>query len=692
MKNKNAFVSQKEVVLDANVVLVTKTDTKGIITYTNDAFCEIAGYTREELIGKSHNIVRHPDMPPAAFKWLWDTLKAERPWRGMVKNRCKNGDHYWVLATVATLLDDGKVVGYVSVRRAPSRAQIAEAEALYRGLNQSGAEVVSKYEKYKFVNWSLRAKLQTLVQATLLIVLTSAQIFMANTLLDEMQIQALKKGDQLASEVIDSANLLMVVGQISEAGNRQLLMKKITSGAQVKSVQLVRAQPVISLYGPGLAEEKISTDLQRRVIQSGKAESQFYVDVDGKEIFRVVTPYLAHKDFHGTDCTGCHQVAENTVLGASDIAIDLSSDYARFWRTELETALAQLMLHIFLLIFIGYVIRRYVTDPAQEIHRCLRDTMGGKLDAELAIDAHDEVGGLLCDVQTLQCYLRTLVNDIASSVRVVNDKVSELRHEVGREMTGVEVEQDRIQAIAATMEEFSQSIAEVANMAADSKAEAERAQAVVAQNEQNMALSMQVSDKVAAAVQQSSVTIAELGEAIGKVGLIANTIKEIADQTNLLALNAAIEAARAGEQGRGFAVVADEVRKLAERTATSTKDIATTITAITEISNAAVKTMSEAVREVQSGAEAIQQNSTGLKAISTATKNVLEHTQSIANATHEQSVAGQDVANTLEKITGLVDSNTAALQNISHTTEELSMSADKLSKAGYPLTKCELKI
>ena len=256
MKNKNAFVSQKEVVLGANAVLVTKTDTKGIITYTNDEFCRIAGYTREELIGKSHNIVRHPDMPPAAFKWLWDTLKAERPWRGMVKNRCKNGDHYWVLATVAPLLDDGKVVGYVSVRRAPSRVQIAEAEALYQGLNQSGSEVVSKYEKYKFKNWSLRAKLQTLVQGTLLIVLTSAQIFMANTFLDEMRIQALNKGNQLANEVIDSANMLMVAGQMSEAGNRELLMKKITASAQVKSAQLVRAQPVISLYGLDLRRER----------------------------------------------------------------------------------------------------------------------------------------------------------------------------------------------------------------------------------------------------------------------------------------------------------------------------------------------------------------------------------------------------------------------------------------------------
>lgn len=117
MQNKNAYVSQKEVLFPAGAVLASKTDTKGIITYGNDAFVAMSGYSREELIGESHNIVRHPDMPSAAFKWLWDTLKSERPWRGTVKNRCKNGDYYWVRATVAPIIEGGKVTGYVSVRK-----------------------------------------------------------------------------------------------------------------------------------------------------------------------------------------------------------------------------------------------------------------------------------------------------------------------------------------------------------------------------------------------------------------------------------------------------------------------------------------------------------------------------------------------------------------------------------------------
>ena len=95
--------------------------------------------------GKSHNIVRHPDMPPQAFKWLWDEIADGRPWRGVVKNRCKNGDHYWVRATVAPFIENGKITGYVSIRRAPTREQIAAAETLYRELNRTGAPVLSRY-------------------------------------------------------------------------------------------------------------------------------------------------------------------------------------------------------------------------------------------------------------------------------------------------------------------------------------------------------------------------------------------------------------------------------------------------------------------------------------------------------------------------------------------------------------------
>ena len=126
MKN-NQPVTQREVDYDESEVFISRTDLKGIITSVNETFCRIAGYAEDELVGVNHNIVRHPDMPEWAFQSLWDTLKAARPWRGIVKNRCKNGDHYWVRATVTPILRDGQAVGYLSLRKKPSRQQVAAA-------------------------------------------------------------------------------------------------------------------------------------------------------------------------------------------------------------------------------------------------------------------------------------------------------------------------------------------------------------------------------------------------------------------------------------------------------------------------------------------------------------------------------------------------------------------------------------
>ncbi len=128
----NMPVTNVEVPLKESSMIVSKTDLKGQITYINRDFLEISGFTEQELIGASHNIVRHPDMPPEAFEDFWTTLKAGRPWIGLVKNRCKNGDYYWVEAHAAPLIENGQVAGYVSVRKKPSRHQVEQAEQVYR--------------------------------------------------------------------------------------------------------------------------------------------------------------------------------------------------------------------------------------------------------------------------------------------------------------------------------------------------------------------------------------------------------------------------------------------------------------------------------------------------------------------------------------------------------------------------------
>jgi len=133
----NRSAVSQEVTFGASEQLVSVTDKRGIITYANTAFCNIAGYTSQELVGQKHNIVRHPDMPSIAFADLWGKLEQGESWRGMVKNRCKNGDFYWVDAYVTPLYQDGKITAYQSVRFKPSRDDIASASALYQRINQN---------------------------------------------------------------------------------------------------------------------------------------------------------------------------------------------------------------------------------------------------------------------------------------------------------------------------------------------------------------------------------------------------------------------------------------------------------------------------------------------------------------------------------------------------------------------------
>lgn len=112
-------------------LIVSRTDLNGILTHANDAFVEISGYDRDELIGKPHHILRHPDIPAAVYADMWATLKSGQKWHGYVKNLCKDGTHYWVYATAVPNVRRGETVGYTSVRRKPSRSKVTEAAAMY---------------------------------------------------------------------------------------------------------------------------------------------------------------------------------------------------------------------------------------------------------------------------------------------------------------------------------------------------------------------------------------------------------------------------------------------------------------------------------------------------------------------------------------------------------------------------------
>lgn len=183
----NLPVSGSEYPFPPGQTLVSSTDTKGRIVYCNDAFVEVSGFSMDELLGQPHNLVRHPDMPEEAYRDMWSTIQAGKPWSAPVKNRRKDGDHYWVMANVTPLLQDGRLVGYMSVRTEASRDQIQQAEALYATMRAEAkaGHLVHRLNGGRLAktDWPSRVKsvfrlsLPSKLTTTLLLMLVAGQIF-----------------------------------------------------------------------------------------------------------------------------------------------------------------------------------------------------------------------------------------------------------------------------------------------------------------------------------------------------------------------------------------------------------------------------------------------------------------------------------------------------------------------------------
>lgn len=211
--------------LAENDSIVTKTDLKGMITYAGEDFIQISGFSREELIGASHNIIRHPDMPVEVFADLWESMKADRPWTGMVKNRCKNGDFYWVLADITPYYEHDKLVGYMSVRSKPSQQQVAEAAEAYRKFREGGSghlniqngKIVKKTLLGRFSsleNISIKARLLTVIAIMTMLLLVVGGMGLFGTNKASEGLRAVHNNRMLSSKRIFQVQKLLLTNHL----------------------------------------------------------------------------------------------------------------------------------------------------------------------------------------------------------------------------------------------------------------------------------------------------------------------------------------------------------------------------------------------------------------------------------------------------------------------------------------------
>jgi len=683
MKN-NQPITQHEVEYEESDVFVTRTDTKGVITSANEAFCRISGFTKQELIGQSHNIVRHPDMPGWAFKSLWDTVKSGRPWRGLVKNRCKNGDYYWVRATISPVIENNSVVGYLSMRKKPTRKEVADADAIYRANPKAAPKKPFSISGW-FCDLGIKAKINLLVQPLLFLFLSAGTYAVYKDVSASIVDDAIINGKAVAMQVIDTANMMMVTGSISDASSRQLMIKKIIDGQGLSSLKLVRTDQVVKQFGQGLPEERLDDPLVKSTIESAlkdeKATPFAKIQmVDGKPMLRVITPYMASHDFHGTDCIGCHQVNDHSVNGASDLTISLSANFNRLHRLLLTIIAWQISAQVMAYLVLGWVLNRFVLKPIKEVRNHLNEVVNGDFSRMVNIDNTDEAGLMLCSVQSNKVLVGAVIDHVRTTAKLVNQNADRLSQSVSTAGDVSHAQAEASHSMASSIEEMSASInsvaenaTEVRRISSDSAQRAESGGATVKEVVLDMvAIGKEVSD-AADAVRALGVRSDEINE-------IVKVIKAIADQTNLLALNAAIEAARAGEQGRGFAVVADEVRKLAEKTASSTTTVGFVVDGIRAGTLDAIRMIESAVGRAQRGEALACTAGVAISDIANSAGVVLIGVSDITSSIQEQSASSRDIATKIELIAQKAEDNSRLIMGVDESAKILAHLSAELKK------------
>jgi aerotaxis receptor len=489
MRN-NRKVTNTEQAFSAEQRLISATDTSGKITYCNQEFIRISGYSESELLGSPHNLVRHPDMPAAVFAVMWGYLKAGKSWMGIVKNRCKNGDFYWVSAYVTPIFESGKVVGFESVRVKPSREQVERAQAVYKriSMGKPARPVLGSAAKW----------------------------------LELFTVPA-----------VAAISAIISIGYLSN------------SYAQLVTVA------IFALLG-WWAQAR--TGEQLREILSG-APDAFFDPVSAATY---------------SDASGASAQMEMLLI----------SEDAR-----LKTALTRLS-----------DLTVLVADSAKHSSSLSNQTEAALLEQRSEID-----------------------------------------------MT------------AAAMTEMAASISEVAHHVQQTANEAQKANELAAEGGRVAESSRTAIQSLATTVSNISSAVDHLANETQQIMSAVGVIQSIADQTNLLALNAAIEAARAGEQGRGFAVVADEVRALASKTRESTQQIQSVIQTLKLGADEAVTIAKLGISEADHGVQQVIEAQCALHGIREAVDKISEMSQQMAAASEEQAHVAEDISKQINNIASTVE-------------------------------------
>ncbi|MCX7898274.1 MAG: methyl-accepting chemotaxis protein [Rhodocyclaceae bacterium] len=683
MRN-NQPVTQREYPLRPDMAIISHTDLKGRIVFFNDDFLDASGYDEQELMGQPHNILRHPDMPSEAFRDLWATIKAGKPWCGLVKNRRKNGDHYWVRATV-TPLPDGS--GYTSVRVPATRAEVAEAEALYARMRQdptlrlAGGQVVSATSRF-----NLLARFNNLM--------IGARLALAIVIAALLASGAFGYALWQASRNAEAFRQFIAVDLQQRAQMQEIYAQGLQLGQALRNILLDPENPK-AYENHKAAQEKLEQALAVAAKLAAQEGTNDLIDklkslrAAHREAQDKVLALVAEKKFEEAK----HQLVKEETPKWRELRAALLDEIARIEKhtearlSALDADVASARWNALLYSGLGVVIAAglmfltvlAIRREADNAKRMIQTAAAGNLREPMQPDSDDEIGSLVSQVAKMKNRMHEAIAMVQQAARNLTAISGTLDEAARQSEAGVSERASMLEGIAAAVEELSVATDEMSNNAERARAKAQESATIARQGAATTRATAERIEAAAHVVAETEKRIAELSHVSAEIGRVVNVIGEIADQTNLLALNAAIEAARAGEMGRGFAVVADEVRKLAERTSASTHEIANMVARIQQTSQAVAQEVTRNAHEVSEGAQSARAAGDRVASIEHSVAAAVEAVEAIAVSLAEAAQAARDIAHRVERISSAAESDAAAARRTSQEAQAVHRLADKLA-------------
>ena len=469
--------------------------------------------------------------------------------------------------------------------------------------------------------------------------------------------------------VLNSLTTMMMTGNFKESKDSFLEQMK-----NIVDLRVIKSETLDKDYGKSDGRDYASDALEKEVLQKGVKK---VVLEDG--YIRGIYPYVAKSNFMGKNCLSCHNVAEGTVLGAVSIKVPLTESLRRI--RSLQYIYAALgVLGILMLTGIVAGIIHFALAPLTVLIERVRRVGEGYTDTSLAIEGKDEIAQMSQNVDKVIRYFSKMVNGIITASGKIMPAVDVLKQRAEATSEGAQNQSGQAHQIATAAEQMSQTIVDIAKNASAASETASEAMEIVEGGKQITDMAEVTINEVNTSTGELASMVGSLNGRVGEIGDIVTVIKDIADQTNLLALNAAIEAARAGEQGRGFAVVADEVRKLAQRTTTATADINNVLGAIHKGTVDATGMMDIAVEKAKNTSEYAQRLDRAFREIQESFQKVSDMVHQVVTATEEQSATATEISGNLSTIAEDAKESTVTVKNMALSFNKFSAGAKEFLK------------